>query len=234
MLSLLRKWLLLTVFIILGGYIVYQGFIFRQAQTNNILPAGTIVAGVDVSGLSLEEARLQVSARYYRPLYIFHGEDHVEIDPRDVGFIIDEDGMFTQLQQELAQIDTTWRFASFVLKRPLKTINIPLMATHDREGVVFILENIAGFLDEPALAPQMLPQQISVKEGQPGIVTDIEASIPAVEESLYRAENRGAHLVLVTQEAPEMSLDLLEDTILARLEGFEGTGSIFIMDLQTG
>jgi beta-lactamase class A len=234
MLATLRKWLILTIFILLGGYIVYQGFIFRQSQLRNILPAGTIVAGVDVSGLSMEEARLQVSARYYRPVYIFHGDDHVEIDPRDVGFVLDEEGMFGQLQSELAQIDTSMRFASFLLKQPLKSISIPLMAAHDREGVIFILENIAGFLDEPALAPQMLPQQTSIKEGQAGVVTDVEASIPAVEESLYRAENRGAHLVLVEQEAPEMSLALLEETIRARLEGFDGTGNIFIMDLQTG
>jgi beta-lactamase class A len=234
MLAALRKWLILIIFMILGGYLVYQGFIFRQAQVNNVLPPGTIVAGVDVSGLTMEDARLQVSARYYRPLYIFHGEDHVEIDPRDVGFTLDEDVMFAELQTELAQVETSMRFAAFVLNRPLKTIRIPLKATHDRGGVEFILENIAGFLDEPALAPQMLPQQISIKEGQSGIVTDIEASIPAIEEALYRPENRGAHLVLVTQEAPEMSLELLEATIRDRLEGFDGTGYIFIMDLQTG
>lgn len=234
MLSLLRKWLILSIFIILGGYIVYQGFIFRQSQANNILPPGTIVAGVDVSGLSIEDARLQVSARYFRPLYIFHGDDHVEVDPRDVGFMLDEDTMFSQLQNELAQVDPTMQFVAFVLKRPLKSINIPLKASHDREGVVFILENIAGFLDEPAQSPQMLPQQISIKEGHPGLVTDIEASLPAVEESLYRAENRGAHLVLVTQEVPEMSLAILEDTIRSRLEGFDGQAHIFIMDLQTG
>jgi beta-lactamase class A len=234
MLSLLRKWLILTIFILLGGFLVYQGFLFRQAQVRNILPPGTVVAGVNVSGMTMEEARLQVSARYYRPLYIFHGDNHVEVDPRDVGFVLDEEAMFGQLQAELLQVETAIRFASFVLNQPLGTISIPLAATHDREGVVFILENIAGFLDKPALAPQMLPQQTSVQEGRPGLVTDVEASIPAVEESLYRAENRGAHLVLVEQEAPEMSMALLEETIRARLEGFDGAGSIFIMDLQTG
>ncbi len=234
MLATLRKWLLLTVFIILGGFLLYQVFIFRQVQLRNITPPGTIVAGVDVSSMTHEDARLQVSARYYRPIYIFHGENHVEIDPRDVGFVLDEDAMFGDLQEKMATQDAWMQFVAFVLKQPLKSISIPLVATHDRDGVVFILENIATFLDEPALAPQMLPQQIAVNEGRPGLVTDIEASIPAVEESLYRAENRGAHLVIVEQEAPEMSIALLEETIRAKLEGFDGTGHIFIMDLQTG
>ncbi|MFZ0544731.1 MAG: serine hydrolase [Candidatus Promineifilaceae bacterium] len=234
MLSLLRKWLILTVFILLGGYLVYQGFLFRQAQVENILPPGTVVAGVDVSGLTLEDARLQVSARYYRPLYIFHGDDHVELDPHDVGFVLDEDTMFGQLQTELSQENVSMRFASFVLKRPLKNISIPLVATHDRDGLIFMLQNIAKFLDQPAEAPQMLPQQIAVKEGHSGLVTDIDASLPAVEEVLYRPENRGVHLVIVEQPAPEMSMALLEEAIRNELNGFDGTGSIFVMDLQTG
>jgi beta-lactamase class A len=234
MLSLLRKWLLLTIFIILGGYVLFQGFIFRQAQLKNIIPVGTTVAGVDVSGLTMEEAELRVAARYYRPLYIFHGENHVELDPRDVGFVLDMDSMFGQLQTKMAEQDVWMKFVAFVLEHPVGSISIPLSATHDRAGVIFVLENIAAFLDEPAVGPQMLPQQVSIEEGRSGYVTDIEASLPAVEEGLYRLDNRGAHLVILEEEAPEMSLALLEETLRARLQGFDGMGSIFIMDLQTG
>jgi hypothetical protein len=97
-----------------------------------------------------------------------------------------------------------------------------------------MLNSIAEFLDEPAQPPQILSREQGIRQGQDGYVTDVQASIQAAEQALYRPDNRVAQLVIVEDQAPEMSLDLLADVIEAKLQGFDGIGSVFIMDLETG
>ncbi|MCI0394496.1 MAG: class A beta-lactamase-related serine hydrolase [Chloroflexi bacterium] len=232
MLASIRKFLLLLILVAGSGYIGFRYLQYRQVR--HLLPAGTTIAGVDVSGLALEEAGARVQERYARPISIYHRQERVEIQPQDVGFTLDLNGMLQQAQQQMAGQDERTRFAGFVLERPLQPITVDLLAIHDAGGLRSMVQTIAGYLDEPARPPQMLATAETFQHGQPGFVTDVEASLPAVAEALYSLENRSAYLVVVEQEEPELSLDLLAEVINSKLQSFNGMGSIFVMDLQTG
>ncbi|GAF88376.1 unnamed protein product, partial [marine sediment metagenome] len=158
----------------------------------------------------------------------------VELDPLSVGFELDNGFMLGQLEQELASRNEWIQFASFVANRPLQPLNISLRATHDQAGMLAMLDSIAEFLDKPAESLQILEAGQAFEEGELGYVTDIEASLPVSEQALYRLDNRSADLVVNTQEPPELDMEFLADAIEAKLQGFDGLGSIFIMDLETG
>src|SRR5690606_26181227 len=113
-------------------------------------------------------------------------------------------------------------------------VTIPLRATHDPEKLRQIIEMIAGFLDQPGQSPQIMAETAVFEPGEGGFVTDVDASLTLVEKALYDPEERRADLVIVEQEAPEMNFDLLEAVILNQLKSFDGMGSIFVMDLETG
>ncbi len=232
MLATIRKWVIILLLLSITGFFLYQWFLFRQAR--DLLPTGTMIAGLDVSGLTLEEAGELLTDKYSAPIYLYHRDEHVELDPRNVGFVLDVDSMLAQTQQELAKHKTWLMFASFILDRPLQPVSIPLSATHDRETLRAVLQSIADFLDEPAQPGQMLAEGKTIIEGQAGYVTDLEASLPAAEYALYQLENRAAQLTIIDQEAPEMNMALLEESIKAKLQSFDGLGSVFILDLQTG
>src|SRR5690606_33056143 len=104
----------------------------------------------------------------------------------------------------------------------------------DPERLRMMLETVADLLDQPGQSPQILAETAVFHQGQSGFVTDIDASLPEVERALYRSEDRIADLVVVDQEAPPLDFELLEAVIRSKLSTFDGMGSIFIMDLQTG
>jgi beta-lactamase class A len=198
------------------------------------LPSGSEIAGIDVSGQTAQDAVARVEEAYARPAYLYHLEEHVELDPVNVGFTIDGESMAAEAQRQLDSRESWISFAAYVLERPLQPVKVPLMATHDAAGLEAMLESVASFLDQPAQAPQMLARDEGIREGQIGYVTDLEASLTEAESALYRPDNRVAQLVVVEEQPPEMSLELLADVIRNKLQGFDGIGSIFIMDLQTG
>lgn len=232
MIAAARKWVLLSLLLVLGGFLLYRGFQWRLAR--NELPPGSTIAGVDVSGLTLEEASEEVSSAYERPVYLYHRDEHIELEPRNVGFQLDGDGMIAAAQRQLDLREAWISFAAFTLDRPLQPVKVPLLATHDQAGLEAMLQRIADFLDKPASGPQMLTREETVREGEAGYVTDVSSSLAAAESALYRPDNRVADLVIVEEEPPEMSLELLADVIRAKLQGFDGLGSVFVMDLQTG
>lgn len=232
MIAVVRKWLLLSLLLVVVGFLLYRGFQWRLAR--NQLPPGSTIAKVDVSGLTFEEASEAVSKAYERPVYLYHRDEHIELEPRNIGFQLDGEGMIAVAQRQLDLRETWISFAAFVLDRSLQPVRVPLMATHDQAGLEAMLQRIAGFLDKPASGPQMLTREETVRAGEPGYVTDVTSSLAAAEAALYRPDNRVAELVVVEEDPPEMNLELLADVIRTKLQGFDGLGSVFVMDLQTG
>ncbi|MGD8586994.1 MAG: serine hydrolase [Chloroflexota bacterium] len=232
MLATIRKWLLIGLIVAAGGFLLYKGFYWRLARYE--LPAGSEIADVDVSGLTQEEAWERVQEVYAHPVYLYHRDEHVELDPASVGFTLDGEAMMAEAQRQ-QELRASWvSYAAFVLQRPLQPVKVPLIATHDQAGMKAMLQSVADFLDQPAQPPQMLIREEQVREGKSGYVTDLEASLAEAEAALYRPDNRVAQLVVVDEQPPEMSLELLADVIRTKLQGFDGLGSVFIMDLQTG
>jgi beta-lactamase class A len=234
MLRTIRNWLLVLFLLAAAGFALYSGFQYRLMLSRQVLPPGTTIANVAVGGLNLDEATSRVSEAYAQPLYIYHGQEHVEVNPMEhVAFVLDTPAMVAEAQQAISSRNQWLGFVSFVLKQPVQPIHIPLRATHDRDALLALLNSIAAFLDQPARGPQMLATD-SIHPGRPGSVTDIDASLPLIEDALYRINDRVVRLVLDEQPVPEMSMDLLRETIEGKLQSFDGMGSIYILDLQTG
>ncbi|GMQ78979.1 MAG: serine hydrolase [Anaerolineae bacterium] len=228
----LRKWLIILSIVIGAGFILFRGIQYRLQP--DALPLGTSVAGIDVSGLTIEEARRLVGEKYYAPLYLYHKEEHIELNPKDVGFELNMESMFNQLNQLISGSSQWFYFGSFLTQRPLRTINIPLQAGHDPDGLRTMVQSISELLDQPAQGPQMLGTSEKLQSGREGYVTDVDSSVASIAEALYSYENRDVQLTVKEQPIPERNLDILADAIEGELQVFNGLGSIFIMDLSTG
>lgn len=232
MLKSLQRILTLLLLLLGGLYLAYQGFLYMRARS--LMPTGMDVAGVDVSGMSRDEAADAVMAAYAAPVEVVHQEEQVSVNPADVGFTIDLESMLQQAQAVHAEQDPWLGFVSFLLERPFDPAFIPLEATHDREALVGQLEQIASILDQPAQPPQISTTGELISEAEAGVTTDVTASLPAVEAALYRPLDRRAHLLLETIEAPEFSMEALKQNLERQIQSFEGVGSVFVMDLASG
>ena len=237
MLKKLQRFLLLILFSFVLLFLLYQGFLYRLQRDK--YPTGMTVAGVDVAGLTREEAAARITERFSAPVYLYHKEERVPVNPQDVGFVMDLETMLDEADA-IKEANSFWQgFIEFMAQRPLDPVNVKLIAGYDREALAAQIQSAADFLDKPATAPQLIVGAGTYEPGQPGYVTDVEASLPAAEMALYRPDpgDRTAQLVLVDQDPVPLNMDVLEGQLRRELQKAEEQGmigSIFIMDLQTG
>ncbi len=232
MLKLLQKLLIILLLIITSSYLLYQGFLYKRAQDK--MPVGMTVAGVDVAGLTLEEIDKKLTERYLGPVALKHRDETLEMNPVDVGFVLDMESMLREAEVESTPDDAWVGFAEFVLGRSFKPVAIDLHATHDRNALLEHLTLLSSFLDKPATGPRLVQETESYEMGQDGYVTDIAESLPLVEEALYQPEDREVQLVIINEEAKPFDINILRDSIQRQTQAFDGLGSFFIMDLQSG
>lgn len=232
MLKTIQRFLTILLLLAGAGYLLYQGFWYMRSQ--DLMPQGMGIAGIDVSGLNREEAAAEVEAQYLQPFFVIHREERIPVNPEDVGFVLDIDGMLEKAEAYRAEQELWRGYVEFLLNRPLAAAQIELRASHDREALAQQLQMIADFLDEPARSPQLSGISAAYEPGKVGFVTDVAASLPEAEAVLYRPMERDVELVIVEQAAPELSMELLKENIERQLQNFDGVASVYVLDLETG
>ncbi len=230
--AIIMRFLLLALFVAGLGYAGYQGFLYWQVR--DLLPRGMTIAGIDVGGLTLTEAAERVNAAYTSPIYLNHLDEQVEIDPLRAGFQLDLEGMMRQAQI-VHQSQTFWEgFAAYLLRRPLLPVAVELDASVNAGTLRDMLQIVADLLDEGVQEPGLDTDSFTFVAGQPGHKTDIEASLPVVEQVFYQPTERVATLVVQEDMPAPPGMDMLQRAIQSQLNAFGGVGSVFVMDLQTG
>ena len=232
MLRSIQRLLFWLLFLLGLLFLLYQGF--QYLRVRSLMPPGYSMAGVDVSGMTVDEAREAVSEHYFAPFVVQHPEEQVSINPADVGFVLDIEGMLQRVEEEKQKQDFLVGFASFLLERPFEPVQIELRASHDNELLSQQLQRIADILDTPSQPAQLASAEGAYEAGKPGYVTDVPASLPAVEQILYRPTERVVPLVVNEEAAPEFGIELLAANLEQELKTFNGIGSIFVMDLASG
>ncbi|GAB4145782.1 MAG: hypothetical protein Fur0021_03350 [Candidatus Promineifilaceae bacterium] len=229
----LGQWLTVSLMVVFIIFLFWKLYQFTQFQM--FMPAGLTIAGVDVGGLTREEAGDLLTERYLRaPVTVFHRDTAIQIDPVDAEFQLDLSTMLSEADFERSQQDFWSGFWGFLWGRPVAVNMVELRATHNRDALRDVLELIASSLDQSPQPPQPVPAAMSFQYGAPGMRTDIEASLPDVENALYRAINREATLVVDEIEAERPDIQLLARLMVNHLQEFSGIASVFIMDLETG
>ena len=233
MLKIVRRTLLIALLVVGGAFLLYQGFLFWRALDK--LPPGTTVAGVDVAGMTLDAAREAIDERYLSPIAVFRGDERAaELLPAEVGFSIDIEAMLVAARAEWEKQEMWRRYAEFVVGMSPRPINIGIIARHDDAALRRQLDTIADFVDRPAQGPQLLVDTGVIQAGQPGVVTDREASMQRLRMALYSPTARTVMLTLIDEPAPDWNIQVLQDAIENQLASFEGFGSVYVLDLQTG
>lgn len=226
------RFILLLIFAAMLVYMVQEGWQYVLLRDN--FPLGSTIAAVDVSELSREEAAAKISATYNQPIMAVYGTEVVELTPAELGFALD---LATMLDEAQAQHDSTpiWQtYLARLIKKPLQPITIPLRATHDPAAVDYFVNLIANMLDHPAKAPQLLTDTGFIQMGESGYTTDMAATAALITTKLYQPDGRTANFVVSEQPAPALNMDFLRTHLEEQLRGFDGTGSLYILDLQTG
>jgi beta-lactamase class A len=233
----LGQWI--TVSLLVGVTIFLLVRLYQYAGARNFYPTGLIIAGIDVGGLTREEASEVLNNRYLdAPVKIYHASDSFEISPTRTEFTLDLEAMLSQADYERFQQDFWAGFWGYLWGRPVEVSPVPLYATHDREALRKLLQEIASLTDKPAQPPQPVPASLSFQYGEAGTRTNIEGSFANVEAALYRPTSREAHMTIEPLPPVRPEINLLTRLLVNYLQEFEqatgGVASVFIYDLTSG
>lgn len=233
----LGQWVTVSLMVAGALFLLYK--LYQYANARTYFPVGLTIAGIDVGGMTRDEASEALNNRYLAAPVIVHvGEETIEIRPEEAEFSIDREKMLSDADYQQEQQDFWAGFWGFLWGRPVEVEPVPLSATHTREALVAELRRISVLVDQPAQPPQPIPGTLSFQRGVPGTSIDIDASLADVESAFYRPSNREAFLVMepVSPERPD--INLLTRLLVNHLQEFEqqtgGVASVFVMDLETG
>lgn len=231
------QWFTVTILVAATVFLLIK--LFQYASLRGNYPAGLTVAGVNIGGLSREEATNVLTNRYIEaPVLIYHGQDRFEISPADAEFELDLSTMLSRADTERTQQDFWAGFWGFLWGTPVEVSPVELSATHNREALRRVLGDIATLMDQPTQPAQPVPGTFSFQYGETGTVTNVDASFADVEGALYRASNREARLVVEPSTPDRPQINLLTRLLVNSLQDYEqvtgGAGSMFVMDLNAG
>lgn len=227
----------MTLLVAVSMFLLFK--LYQYAGARSFYPVGLTVAGVDVGGLTREQASEKISNAYINaPIVLYHGEESFDINPTRAEFTPDMEAMLTEADYQRTQQDFWAGFWGFLWGRPVEVEPVPLRATHNRDALRDVLRELASLADDPAQPPQPVPATLSFQYGTSGTSTNIEASFADVEAALYRPSSREARLVVEPRSAERPEINLLTRLLVNRLQVFEqetgGVASVFIMDLANG
>lgn len=233
----LGQWLTVSIMVAGAIFLIYQ--LYQYANSRSYYPTGLTIAGVDVGGMTEEEASNVLTNRYIEaPVTLIHGEDTFELSPTEAEFKLDLEKMLSEADYQRTQQDFWAGFWGYLWGRPVEVDPVPLSATHKREALVDVLDRISLIVDQPAQPPQPVPGSLSFQYGVAGATINKEASFADIEAALYRPTNREAQLVVESVQPERPDINLLARLLTNYLQDFEqesgGMGAVFIMDLETG
>lgn len=213
---------------------VFVSQVINYSRVWQNLPPGLTIGGLPAGGKDADSVRSQILTTFGQPLELRYAEHSVQLDPADIGIVIDIDGALAAAEE--VRNETSWweGFLDYALDRPDPTAAVPLPITYSLEQLNTFLVGVAIRFDAPALAPEPQTGTLTFTPGSTGRALDAAASLPLIDAALRSAAGRTVSLVVRERAIPPASADGLSRMITARLARFDGVAGVALVNLQTG
>lgn len=229
----LFRWI--SIFFIVSAAILLVFQLIQFSRLRAGFPPGTLIAGIAVGGLDQEQAAERVQQAYSSTVELVYEEELIHIKPSQVGFELDIESMIAAADQARVELPFWSSFWNYLWNRSSEANETPLVANIDENRLrVFLMDEIASRYDQNPESSQPLAGTINFQYGTPGLVLDVEKSLPVVERALQSPTERTANLVISSVEPPRPSLENLEILIKQIIDqaNFDGLTEIYILDLE--
>jgi beta-lactamase class A len=229
-----RDWSLIIV-IVIGVLLATLGWQWLRFRADlRVLPPNVSVAGMDASGMAVEQVLAALDGAYAQPVQLSYQGQPVILAPEAVAFQFDREATRAALEAVRTGRNNLSGFLAYLLRRPSPQVEVAPAVRYSSERLDAFLSRVAQQYDRPPQEPVPLPEALTFRAGRAGYELDREASRQLVEAALKSAVNRQVELAVRTSEAPPLQMRHLEEMLKALLAGFDGVPSIFVKDLQTG
>jgi beta-lactamase class A len=222
--------------------VLFAFHLARYAQNRNLLQTDITVAGIPVTGLTLQEAMAAVESVYSQPIELEYRGSLIQLVPASIGFRVNTDQLRSEIQSKLANTDNYWAdFWNYLWRRSSAPIEIPLNASLSDADLRNTLLDLGARYDQSPSQAQFDLTSMTFGAGATGTSLDVEKSIELIREVLYKPQSRVVTLASKNEPAARPSMDTLRAALLTYLaaqgianDGISTLGSIMVIDLETG
>lgn len=229
------RWLSLAFILAAVVLTVFQLVVFSRLRSS--FTAGTRIANVDVTGLSMEQAASRVTQAYSIPVELRYNNNIIQVKPATLGFTMDMTAMMTAADQLRASEPFWTSFFGYLFNQQPAASEVPLRANIDEKLLrAYLTNEIAARYDEDSAAFNPVPGSVTFEAGKPGKTLDVERSVLLVSNALRSPSARIVNLALVTGKLARPSLDNLRILMqqIVDVNEFTGEVEIYLQDLQNG
>ena len=229
----LFRWIAIFLLVAALVLLVIQMIKFRRLRAG--FAPGTQIAGIAVGGLDLQQAAERLTQAYNVPIELAYEDQLIQVRPSQLGFELDTASMVAAADQKRVTLPFWASFWDYLWNRSFDASNTPLEAIIDENRIrTYLMDEISSRYDQNPDASIPIPGTNSFRVGNPGLVLDIEKSLPLVERGLRTPTDRSVPLVISEVSSPRPSSDNLEVLLKQIIDrsNFDGITEIFVMDLE--
>lgn len=208
---------------------------FDYLSTNRTLPAGMTMVGMSVEGMTREQVLNTLEVAFATPVELTYQEQRLSLFPDSVELCYNAEETAANLDAVLEAQGGLDGFIAHILRRPADPVDVPVAVNYSDERLDGFLARIARQYDRLPQEPVPLPASLTFRPGQPGCALDVEASRVRLAAALVSPTDRQVELVVQTEEAPPLEIEVLGQLLQSLLNDHEGLiAGIFVKYLQTG
>lgn len=190
-----RLWWLIPVAVLMA--VLIAGWLFvnqrRQAYQDYVarIRPGVTIAGLDVGGMTPDEARALVRQEWANPLAqpieLRYLDRSQELDPSAVGFTVLAEAMV----DEAATIGADTRFNDFLFQTPPPfDVDVPLQTEDDEALLADLVDDLAAGVDRPLREHRLSAEDLVFYPGQTGFELDRHEAVEMITAILPDPEAR--------------------------------------------
>ncbi len=229
--------LLLASLFILSGAWLYTTWRSGEA----VLPPNLRINGRPMGGMTRQQALNAIEQAYTVPISVtYNGEAIPALLPEMIELRLDMAATRENLDEAIANEAGGQAFVRYVVDQVLQEepemIDVNAVVLYSRERVNAFLERTAQKYDHPPLRAVALPEAGTFRPALEGTTLDVDASLPLLINAILAADPADRHVALVveTEPAPDVSIDVLDQALETSLADFDGVAGIFAKNLETG
>lgn len=231
----LLRWIALGLFVSAVLLSVFQLVVFSRLRSS--YAAGTMIAGVDVTGLDQGQAAARITQVYSMPVELRYDNSKIHIKPNLLGFSIDLAAMMTAADQTRVSQPFWTAFLEYLFNQLPASSNIPLRVDIDENRLRdYLVKEIAARYDQDATPYTPLPGSVVFDQGNPGRYLDVEKSVLLISTALRSPDDRVAILSVNQGSSARPSLQNLQVLLqqIIDVNEFGGEVELYMQDLGTG
>jgi beta-lactamase class A len=232
-----RFWLTLSAIGILGSLVLLLIQILLFARSLERIPAGQVVAGVPVGGLTKAEAESRLNEVYGSPLTLNYRGSSFQLDPAHVNFQLDTETMLRQVSAAQSSGSVWADFWAYLWgETPPPPAPVSLQAGFDQVALDQFLADVAARYDDGGAPAQADVTALNFIPGSAGFALAADSASTLINAALRSPTDRTVTLPVNDFSASPPTFDTLADLLQAniRLHQFDGTVHFYIANLQTG